>query len=58
MYIQNVLDAAGIDWNFIKYKPAHVGRYCVSADYWLLADKIENLSYHLEVILVIGLKTI
>ena len=48
---QDVLDAAGTKWNFLKYKPGLVGGHCVSVDPYYLAYKAENLGYHPEVIL-------
>ena len=48
---QDVLDAAGTKWNFLKYKPGLVGGHCISVDPYYLAYKAENLSYHPEVIL-------
>ena len=48
---QDVLDAAGTKWNFLKYKPGPVGGHCISVDPYYLAYKAENLGYHPEVIL-------
>ena len=48
---QDVLDAAGTKWNFLKYKPGLVGGHCISVDPYYLAYKAENLGYHPEVIL-------
>jgi UDP-N-acetyl-D-galactosamine dehydrogenase len=48
---QDVLDAAGTKWNFLKYKPGLVGGHCISLDPYYLAYKAENLGYHPEVIL-------
>ena len=48
---QDVLDAAGTKWNFLKYKPGLVGGHCISVDPYYLAYKSENLGYHPEVIL-------
>lgn len=48
---QDVLDAAGSKWNFLKYKPGLVGGHCISVDPYYLAYKAENLGYHPEVIL-------
>jgi UDP-N-acetyl-D-glucosamine/UDP-N-acetyl-D-galactosamine dehydrogenase len=47
----DVLDAAGSKWNFLKYKPGLVGGHCISVDPYYLAYKAENLGYHPEVIL-------
>ena len=48
---QDVLDAAGTKWNFLKYKPGLVGGHCISVDPYYLTYKAENLGYHPEVIL-------
>ncbi len=48
---QDVLDAAGTKWNFLKYTPGLVGGHCISVDPYYLAYKAENLGYHPEVIL-------
>ena len=40
---QDVLDAAGTKWNFLKYKPGLVGGHCISVDPYYLAYKAENL---------------
>lgn len=48
---QDVLDAAGTKWNFLKYKPGLVGGHCISVDPHYLAYKAENVGYYPEVIL-------
>ena len=48
---QEVLDAAGTKWNFIKLKPGLVGGHCISVDPYYLAHKAESLGYYPEVIL-------
>lgn len=48
---QDVLDAAGTKWNFLKYKPGLVGGHCISVDPYYLAYKAENLGYYPEVLL-------
>jgi UDP-N-acetyl-D-galactosamine dehydrogenase len=48
---QDVLDAAGTKWNFLKYKPGLVGGNCFGVDPYYLAHKSESLGYHPEVIL-------
>ena len=48
---QDVLDAAGTKWNFLKYKPGLVGGHCISVDPYYLAYKAQNLGYYPEVIL-------
>ena len=47
----DVLDAAGTKWNFIKYKPGLVGGHCIGVDPYYLAHKSESLGYHPQVIL-------
>ena len=46
-----VLEAAGTKWNFLKYKPGLVGGHCIGVDPYYLAHKAESLGYHPEVIL-------
>lgn len=48
---QDVLDAAGTKWNFLKYKPGLVGGHCIGVDPYYLAHKAESVGYHPEVIL-------
>ena len=48
---QDVLDAAGTKWNFLKYRPGLVGGHCISVDPYYLAYKAEQLGYYPEVIL-------
>jgi len=47
----DVLDAAGTKWNFLKYKPGLVGGHCIGVDPYYLAHKAESLGYLPEVIL-------
>jgi len=47
----DVLDAAGTKWNFLKFKPGLVGGHCISVDPYYLAHKAEALGYHPQVIL-------
>jgi len=47
----DVLDAAGTKYNFLKYKPGLVGGHCISVDPYYLAHKAEQLGYHPDVIL-------
>ncbi len=42
----DVLDAAGSKWNFLKYKPGLVGGHCIGVDPYYLAHKAESLGYH------------
>jgi len=48
---QDVLEAAGTKWNFLKYQPGLVGGHCISVDPYYLAHKAESLGYHPQVIL-------
>ncbi len=48
---QEVLDAAGTKWNFLKFKPGLVGGHCISVDPYYLTHKAEKLGYFPEVIL-------
>lgn len=45
-----VIDAAGSKWNFIKYKPGLVGGHCISVDPYYLKWKAEQMGYHPDVI--------
>ena len=47
----DVLEAAGTKWNFLKYKPGLVGGHCISVDPYYLANKAESLGYIPQVIL-------
>lgn len=47
----DVLDAAGTKFNFLKYKPGLVGGHCISVDPYYLAHKATQLGHHPEVIL-------
>jgi len=42
---QDVLEAAGTKWNFLKYQPGLVGGHCISVDPYYLAHKAESLGY-------------
>lgn len=46
-----VLEAAGTKWNFLKYRPGLVGGHCISIDPYYLATKAETLGYVPQVIL-------
>ena len=46
-----VLEAAGTKFNFLKYKPGLVGGHCISVDPYYLAHKATQLGYHPNVIL-------
>lgn len=47
----DVLEAAGTKWNFLKYKPGLVGGHCIGVDPYYLALKAEQVGYHPAVIL-------
>lgn len=46
-----VLEAAGTKWNFLKFKPGLVGGHCIGVDPYYLTYKAEMLGYHPQVIL-------
>lgn len=48
---QDVLEAAGTKFNFLKYKPGLVGGHCISVDPYYLTHKAVQLGYHPNVIL-------
>jgi len=45
-----VLDAAGTKWNFLKFKPGLVGGHCIGVDPYYLTHKAYTLGYHSQVI--------
>ena len=47
----DVLEAAGTKWNFLKFKPGLVGGHCIGVDPYYLAHKAESLGYHPQVVL-------
>lgn len=47
----DVLEAAGTKFNFLKYKPGLVGGHCISVDPYYLTHKAVQLGYHPNVIL-------
>ena len=47
----DVIEAAGTKWNFLKYQPGLVGGHCIGVDPYYLAHKAQALGYHPEVIL-------
>jgi UDP-N-acetyl-D-glucosamine/UDP-N-acetyl-D-galactosamine dehydrogenase len=49
----DVLEAAGTKYNFLKYKPGLVGGHCISVDPYYLANKADQLGYHPDVIRMI-----
>ncbi len=46
-----VLEAAGTKWNFLKYKPGLVGGHCIGVDPYYLSYKAEQVGYIPNVIL-------
>lgn len=46
----DVIDAAGTKWNFLKYRPGLVGGHCISVDPYYLAFKAESVGYYPDVI--------
>ncbi len=46
-----VIEAAGSKWNFLKFKPGLVGGHCISVDPYYLTYKAEQLGYYPDVIL-------
>jgi len=46
-----VIEAAGTKWNFLKFKPGLVGGHCIGVDPYYLTHKAEMLGYHPQVIL-------
>jgi len=46
-----VLEAAGTKWNFLKFKPGLVGGHCIGVDPYYLAQKAQEAGYHPEIIL-------
>lgn len=47
----DVIEAAGTKWNFLKYRPGLVGGHCISVDPYYLAHKAKSLGYDSQVIL-------
>ena len=47
----DVIEAAGTKWNFLKYRPGLVGGHCISVDPYYLAHKAKSLGYEPHVIL-------
>jgi UDP-N-acetyl-D-galactosamine dehydrogenase len=48
---QDVLEAAGTKWNFLRFYPGLVGGHCIGVDPYYLTAKAEELGYHPQVIL-------
>lgn len=47
----DVIDAAGTKWNFVKLRPGLVGGHCISVDPYYLTYKSTQLGYEPQVIL-------
>lgn len=47
----DVIDAAGTKWNFIKMNPGLVGGHCISVDPYYLAQCAQRMGYNPEIIL-------
>lgn len=47
----DVLEAAGTKWNFLRYQPGLVGGHCIGVDPYYLAHKAQMVGYHPQVIL-------
>ena len=47
----DVLEAAGTKWNFLKFKPGLVGGHCIGVDPYYLTHKAEKMGYIPQVIL-------
>ncbi len=48
---QEVLEAAGTKWNFLKFTPGLVGGHCIGVDPYYLTHKAKEMGYNPEVIL-------
>src|SRR5699024_7384002 len=47
----DVLEAAGTKWNFLKFQPGLVGGHCIGVDPYYFTYKAEQLGYHSQIIL-------
>jgi len=48
---QDVLDAAGTKWNFLKFSPGLVGGHCIGVDPYYLAQEATRVGHHPEIVL-------
>ncbi len=48
---QQVLEAAGTKWNFLKFQPGLVGGHCIGVDPYYLTHKAQIAGYRPEIIL-------
>ena len=46
-----ILEAAGTKWNFLKFKPGLVGGHCIGVDPYYLTYKAERIGYSPKIIL-------
>ena len=47
----DVLEAAGTKWNFLKFTPGLVGGHCIGVDPYYLTHKAQQVGYNPEIIL-------
>lgn len=47
----DVLEAAGTKWNFLKFRPGLVGGHCIGVDPYYIAQKAQEVGYNPEIIL-------
>ena len=47
----DVLEAAGTKWNFLKFHPGLVGGHCIGVDPYYLTYKAQSIGLHPEMIL-------
>ena len=47
---QEVLNAAGTKWNFIKFKPGLIGGHCIAVDPYYLSYKAKKINRKSEII--------
>lgn len=48
---EDVLLAAGTNWNFLLFRPGLVGGHCIGVDPYYLTHKAEAIGYHPQIIL-------
>jgi UDP-N-acetyl-D-galactosamine dehydrogenase len=48
---QDVLEAAGTKWNFLRFVPGLVGGHCIGVDPYYLTFRAQQFGYHPDVIL-------
>jgi UDP-N-acetyl-D-galactosamine dehydrogenase len=48
---QDVLEAAGTKWNFLRFTPGLVGGHCIGVDPFYLTHKAQQLGHHPQIIL-------